>query len=1528
MSRRSSNNFKDPSEGIRQVLGKHVKILLKVNVKLEKGGDKTDPRILVFSPHRLFVMTAKIPTKIDNHFHYLDIQSVESKKHNQVIFRINDRNYGFRPAVETQNSEVVDSMIITLARAIRSIFPGVMLSHVIPKVEVLPVRRIQTVLEMKPLDFKDMGPCGGFSTQYACYCDYYSLPYREEVAWDVDTIYFSHDTHEMHLADFEHLDQRDLICIISALEHNTWFSKLRCSTTNTTKLSTEVLDKILAVVAKSMSLQEIHLASAGVRWEFFQRLSSAMSVNQYCNLTTLDISMNLVEDRGLASLAQVFSHLPRGTRHLNLAHTGLSGRGVNSVCGALITNKLSLNSLTYLNLAGNILKEEVSNLTSFLAQPNMVSILDLSSTEVPAELLFGALVRGCTQHLSHLNLARNPFTARKSKGDVPSSFKQFFATTLGLKYLNMSHGKLPLEALKSLLLGLACNQATSDVELNISANNLGAGGASVMENALPGVNCVSRLDLSENGFDVELSSVVQGVTRMKGLLSLNISKNMAKTKARDVVHVMEAIVQLIQEEESSLTKLNLSDCKLKTDINNVINALGSNQCLQVLDISGNGMGDVGARLLAKALQINTRLRTVHLDRNGISLQGYQDITYALSTNFSMRHIPFPTFDMQPAMKTSPERVDAIIRRMQESLQRNSNPRAGSNSNFRLTQGFLLGSTQQVLDKWCAQVQDTANSRARDASEPCLEIQEADGFVKDAEKCKLLLSSLHEASAKRDQEQCPINQKLAQISSSLSSFLVSHLESTVESMLSTAGELCPNTLRRESRQASELRMLAEKKARVPGDFISSLVRQTIGAEIHNKVNEINLLLANHISDKVIDEVIDNLARSYKGLVGQEGLNGSMKKNRSLTPDVLKGSSQRLDSLSHSESGETGSLGSLSLGATSGGAQGLVGDNSSQKSSPSPLGTPSIGKRKSLQDRKLRPKSIVDNHHSDDYAPDLLHNMRTDLDQSIEEQDSVGDLPEIPLLQHLGKARPKRPKKHAASKSVVGRQEQEASVRQEGIDEFFNTNREPEVSGHVPLLTDLEALPEAPCPSPTPPIALGRSSPEQEPVPDPMTTSSSGKLLKAALKGEQASPSPLAEQPSTPTHAPAPVKKGGALSCLKPSTLDEDLEPLTKSPEKKPVMSPSGRSISDIFGKVAADKLKPKPSPVSGSISVSPFPGRKSETDVTKRRSFFTPTSSGPSIEIGLGGSSDTLNAEANSAEGESIDGVNRRQAANKGLGGDLLKEMRVKQEKRASVVPKTATDLALETRNDKEQEENPFGGIKLRSTGRGSNLTSPSLESCEVGEVGGDSLVHSTSGSIIGLRAATFDTSNSSKSRSELAEGQETEDSNKPRPPPKPRPWSIVGVDRKSGELTQVDGRVSPPSPLRESSSPEPGEDAAQGQANRRNSLASRGSVRDMIANLNKPEKEVGGTVGGLLGAGSVRERIASMNKPQTSATSSSTSNIEKNSLPRNNEQKSPVTTLKNKNSPKNFRKESSGTQDDPRILKLEDDFMYEDTVNV
>lgn len=63
-----------------------------------------------------------------------------------------------------------------------------------------------------------------------------------------------------------------------------------------------------------------------------------------------------------------------------------------------------------------------------------------------------------------------------------------------------------------------------------------------------------------------------------------------------------------------LTSLSLADSRLKSDLTIVLNALGSNSSLTRLDISGNAMGDMGAKMLAKALQINSKLRWEYLQR--------------------------------------------------------------------------------------------------------------------------------------------------------------------------------------------------------------------------------------------------------------------------------------------------------------------------------------------------------------------------------------------------------------------------------------------------------------------------------------------------------------------------------------------------------------------------------------------------------------------------------------------------------------------------------------------------------------------------------------------------------------------------------------------------------------------------------------------------------------------------------------------------------------------------------------------------
>ena len=114
-------------------------------------------------------------------------------------------------------------------------------------------------------------------------------------------------------------------------------------------------------------------------------------------------------------------------------------------------------------------------------------------------------------------------------------------------------------------------------------------------------------------------------------------------------------------------------------------------------------------------------------------------------------------------------------------------------------------------------------------------------------------------------------------------MTDHISTSVNNMLATTQELCPNVIQHNSKSLQDLQVLSDTKSRIPKDFVKNLVNDTIGVEVYNKVNEMNLILANHISDKVIDDVIDNLARTYKGLVGDLG---SMKKKRSLTPDVLK------------------------------------------------------------------------------------------------------------------------------------------------------------------------------------------------------------------------------------------------------------------------------------------------------------------------------------------------------------------------------------------------------------------------------------------------------------------------------------------------------------------------------------------------------------------------------------------------------------------------------------------------------------------
>lgn len=129
--------------------------------------------------------------------------------------------------------------------------------------------------------------------------------------------------------------------------------------------------------------------------------------------------------------------------------------------------------------------------------------------------------------------------------------------------------------------------------------------------------------------DVDLAQVITAVGKNKSIKQLYMGRNTASMKSKHIAVVMDALVQMLQEDDCVLQALHLPDSRLKGDLYNLINALGSNTCLHTLDISGNQIGDPGARLLAKALQINNHLRAIIYDKNNITLQGYADIVHAL-----------------------------------------------------------------------------------------------------------------------------------------------------------------------------------------------------------------------------------------------------------------------------------------------------------------------------------------------------------------------------------------------------------------------------------------------------------------------------------------------------------------------------------------------------------------------------------------------------------------------------------------------------------------------------------------------------------------------------------------------------------------------------------------------------------------------------------------------------------------------------------------------------------------------------------
>ncbi|RUS81388.1 hypothetical protein EGW08_010826 [Elysia chlorotica] len=991
MSTRSNSKIpRDIQDGIRDVMDKRVKVSLKLLVKMETRGDKTENKVLAFSPCRLFVLNAKVPSKLEHSFHFLDIQSIESRKPHQLALTVDGKVYVFQ-ALET-NTDEIDHIITHIGISMKQIFPSFPLERLIAQIDVQPVERLRVMNDLiKAMEGKTPGPCGGYTTMYQCMCDYHAMPFREEVEWDVDTIYLSLDSREFRLQDFDHLMARDLVPIIGALEHNAWFKSLNASNV---KLSVEACSELIRVMKRNAVIEEINLSNTGIRSDFLQKFALALISNSGTQLSRLDISNNLLEDRGINHLLGALKHLPCGLSSFDMSRTGVSTKCLNKVGEVLAQSPNIMASLSTLKLNDNGLKgEDFPLLYNCLAQPNVITYLDLSSTDCALDTLSDPLLRGCP-NLTTLRASGTTFSHKRSKVQVPLSWKQFFNSSCYLEFVDLSNCRLPPEALKELLLGLSANRNVKGVYINVSSNELGPAGASLIAPCLPELTGVTGLDISNNGFDVEIKTLLTELAKNHHIKQLSLGRNFVNIKPKFRPDVMSALTLLLQEENSGLESLSLADSKLKGETAYIINALGSNETLLEIDISGNSIGDLGARMLAKALMINNKIKRVVWDKNNVSAQGFEDVAEALQKNLALKKMPYPVNDAAAALRLYPERTEIALQKIESCLQRNHSPRRfAPDQAYRLQQGFLISSTQQMVDRLVVNVEDTVNAllKTSSAETHAQEVVLAQKLVADANNSRQLLPSLQDIALKSQAAGNQVDTQLQTMTESLTKAIEEQLEKTKEEMLKCTSSHCPAIMGDQTFHDMILEGCQSKSA-LPKDFATGVL-ETASTDIYNTTSEMNLAVANLISDNVIEGVIESLSTSLKSLTTHLNI--------------------RKSSLLQDDEKEEDDMDRLRFPA----------ENSPKLTN----------KRMSVLNRKTRPQSTMgDGSAVQDMpkAPPAENHVVTKVKESSAassrsgSSEQLAELPDLPTmtatskpLEHVTKARPRRPKAHRPTRPVV-------------------------------------------------------------------------------------------------------------------------------------------------------------------------------------------------------------------------------------------------------------------------------------------------------------------------------------------------------------------------------------------------------------------------------------------------------------------------------------------------------------------------------
>uniref|UniRef100_A0A1I8J3C3 CARMIL C-terminal domain-containing protein n=1 Tax=Macrostomum lignano TaxID=282301 RepID=A0A1I8J3C3_9PLAT len=330
--------------------------------------------------------------------------------------------------------------------------------------------------------------CGHFGSAYEFFCRYTGAEVREEIRWDVETIYFSQGSRTFNMTDFSHFGAR-----------RTSPSSWPPSASMTTSLRS--IDSVRAI-------------------------ASALDANSGFRIKVLDLSGNTFSDDKIVDrLCALLSRLSSSLERLVLSGCGLSAKALNRVCEALGGGQQGLPGpppLSHLVIDCNEQKGENSTLIQkYISKATNLEHLSCVGCDFNLDSFAPAFLRGLTQCVTHLDLSGNPFwnPRRGSRPkDAPSLSKdwgQLFSRCLRLRLLRLNSCRLPPQAISDLLSGLGSNKDLKGVRLELASNEFGVAGAHTLES----------LSLRDSRLRDKIVVLLNAIGQCRNLSKLDISGN-------------------------------------------------------------------------------------------------------------------------------------------------------------------------------------------------------------------------------------------------------------------------------------------------------------------------------------------------------------------------------------------------------------------------------------------------------------------------------------------------------------------------------------------------------------------------------------------------------------------------------------------------------------------------------------------------------------------------------------------------------------------------------------------------------------------------------------------------------------------------------------------------------------------------------------------------------------------------------------------------------------------------------------------